>query len=348
MTFPDDVTEALPRAHGEPLSAAIIRSTPEDFIVIEDLGYAFSGEGEHVILTIEKRELNTLDVVQTLAKYANVKRMAVGFAGLKDRVAVTTQSFSVHLPGKPDLDWSVIESDSLRILSLTKHNKKIRRGTLRGNAFSLVLRDIDAAKELVEQRLSQIQQHGVPNYFGAQRFGRFSSNLSKADAWFKGEGRRPKQEQAKMMVSAVRSYLFNQVLAARVEQGNWNTPLVGDVALLANSRAQFHVEANDDELPSRMALDDVRLSGPMPGDESRAKWPEGEALVLEQNTLDDALANFWIEQLRQRRIERDRRALRVMPENVSYEWLADSSLKVDFSLVSGAFATSVLREIVTI
>jgi len=348
MTFPDDVTEALPRAHGEPLSAAIIRSTPEDFIVIEDLGYAFSGEGEHVILTIEKRELNTLDVVQTLAKYANVKRMAVGFAGLKDRVAVTTQSFSVHLPGKPDLDWSVIESDSLRILSLTKHNKKIRRGTLRGNAFSLVLRDIDAAKELVEQRLSQIQQHGVPNYFGAQRFGRFSSNLSKADAWFKGEGRRPKQEQAKMMVSAVRSYLFNQVLAARVEQGNWNTPLVGDVALLANSRAQFHVEANDDELPSRMALDDVRLSGPMPGDESRAKWPEGEALVLEQNALDDALANFWIEQLRQRRIERDRRALRVMPENVSYEWLADSSLKVDFSLVSGAFATSVLREIVTI
>jgi len=348
MTFPDDVTEALPRAHGEPLSAAIIRSTPEDFIVIEDLGYAFSGEGEHVILTIEKRELNTLDVVQTLAKYANVKRMAVGFAGLKDRVAVTTQSFSVHLPGKPDLDWSVIESDSLRILSLTKHNKKIRRGTLRGNAFSLVLRDIDAAKELVEQRLSQIQQHGVPNYFGAQRFGRFSSNLTKADAWFKGEGRRPKQEQAKMMVSAVRSYLFNQVLAARVEQGNWNTPLVGDVALLANSRAQFHVEANDDELPSRMALDDVRLSGPMPGDESRANWPEGEALVLEQNTLDDALANFWIEQLRQRRIERDRRALRVMPENVSYEWLADSSLKVDFSLVSGAFATSVLREIVTI
>ena len=348
MTFPDDVTEVLPRAHGEPLSAATIRSTPEDFIVIEDLGYAFSGEGEHVILTIEKRELNTLDVVQTLAKYANVKRMAVGFAGLKDRVAVTTQSFSVHLPGKPDLDWSVIESDSLRIVSITKHHKKIRRGTLRGNAFSLVLRDIDAAKELIEQRLSQIQQHGVPNYFGAQRFGRFSSNLTKADSWFKGEGRRPKQEQARMMVSAVRSYLFNQVLAVRVEQGNWNTPLVGDVALLANSRAQFHVEANDDELPSRIALDDVRLSGPMPGDDSRAKWPEGEALALEQNALSDALAHFWLEQLRQRRIERDRRALRVMPENVSYEWLDDASLKLNFSLVSGAFATSVLREIVTI
>jgi tRNA pseudouridine13 synthase len=348
MTFPDDVTEALPRAHGGPLSAAIIRSTPEDFIVIEDLGYAFSGEGEHVILTIEKRELNTLDVVQTLAKYANVKRMAVGFAGLKDRFAVTTQSFSVHLPGKPDLDWSVIESDSLRIVSITKHNKKIRRGTLRGNTFSLVLRDINAAKELIEQRLSQIQQHGVPNYFGAQRFGRFSSNLTKADAWFKGDGRRPKQEQAKMMVSAVRSYLFNQVLAARVEQGNWNTPLVGDVALLANSRAQFHVEANDEELPSRIALDDVRLSGPMPGDESRAKWPEGAALALEENVLNNALAHFWIEQLRQRRIERDRRALRVMPENVSYEWLDAASLKVNFSLVSGAFATSVLREMVTI
>ena len=348
MIFPGDVTAALPRAHGEPSSAATIRSTPEDFVVIEDLGYAFSGEGEHVILTIEKRELNTLDVVQTLAKYANVKRMAVGFAGLKDRVAVTTQSFSVHLPGKPDLDWSRIESDSLSIVSITKHHKKIRRGTLRGNAFSLVLRDIDAAKELVEQRLSQIQQHGVPNYFGAQRFGRFSSNLTKADAWFKGEGRRPKQEQAKMMVSAVRSYLFNQVLAARVEQGNWNVPLVGDVALLANSRAQFHVEANDDELPSRIALDDVRLSGPMPGDDSRAKWPEGEALALEQNALSDALAHFWLEQLRQRRIERGRRALRVMPENVSYEWLDDASLKLNFSLVSGAFATSVLREIVTI
>jgi tRNA pseudouridine13 synthase len=348
MTFPDDATVALPRAHGDPLSAATIRSTPEDFIVIEDLGYAFSGEGEHVILTIEKCELNTLDVVQTLAKYANVKRMAVGFAGLKDRVAVTTQSFSVHLPGKPDLDWSVIESDSLRIVAITKHHKKIRRGTLRSNTFSLILRDIDVAKELIEQRLTQIQQHGVPNYFGAQRFGRFSSNLTKADAWFKGEGRRPKQEQAKMLISAVRSYLFNQVLAARVEQGNWNVPLVGDVALLANSRAQFHVEANDGELPSRIAIDDVRLSGPLPGDESRAKWPEGEALVLEQNALDDALAHFWIEQLRQRRIERDRRALRVMPVNVSYEWLDAASFKVNFSLVSGAFATSVLREIVTI
>jgi len=348
MTFPDDVTAALPRAHNEPLCAATIRSTPEDFIVIEDLGYAFSGEGEHVILTIEKRELNTLDVVQTLAKYANVKRMAVGFAGLKDRVAVTTQSFSVHLPGKPDLDWTGIESNSLRIVSITKHNKKIRRGTLRANAFSLVLRDIDAAKESIEQRLSQIQQHGVPNYFGAQRFGRFSSNLTKADAWFKGEGRRPKQEQAKMMISAVRSYLFNQVLAARVEQGNWNVPLVGDVALLANSRAQFHVEANDDELPSRIAIDDVRLSGPMSGDESRAKWPEVEALAFEQNALDDALAHFWIEQLKRRRIERDRRALRVMPENVSYEWLDAASLKVNFTLISGAFATSVLREIVTI
>ncbi len=330
MIFPGDVTAALPRAHGDPSSAATVRSTPEDFIVIEDLGYAFSGEGEHVILTIVKRELNTLDVVQTLAKYANVKRMAVGFAGLKD------------------LDWSRIESDSLRIVSITKHHKKIRRGTLRGNAFTLILRDIDGAKESVEQRLTQIQQHGVPNYFGAQRFGRFSSNLTKADAWFKGEGRRPKQEQAKMMISAVRSYLFNQVLSARVEQGNWNVPLVGDVALLANSRAQFHVEANDDELPSRIALDDVRLSGPMPGDESRAKWPEGEALALEQNALSDTLADFWLEQLRQRRIERDRRALRVMPENVSYEWLDDASLKLNFSLVSGAFATSVLREIVTI
>jgi tRNA pseudouridine13 synthase len=274
--------------------------------------------------------------------------MAVGFAGLKDRVAVTTQSFSVHLPGKPDLDWSRIESDSLRIVSITKHHKKIRRGTLRGNAFSLILRDIDAARESIEQRLSKIQQHGVPNYFGAQRFGRFSSNLTKADSWFKGEGRRPKQEQARMMVSAVRSYLFNQVLAVRVEQGNWNLPLVGDVALLAISRAQFHVEANDDELPSRIALDDVRLSGPMPGDDSRAKWPEGEALALEQNALSDTLAHFWLEQLRQRRIDRDRRALRVMPENVSYEWLDDASLKLNFSLVSGAFATSVLREIVTI
>jgi tRNA(Glu) U13 pseudouridine synthase TruD len=86
----------------------------------------------------------------------------------------------------------------------------------------------------------------------------------------------------------------------------------------------------------------------MPGDDSRAKWPECEALALEQNALSDALAHFWIEQLRQRRIERDRRALRVMPENLSYEWLADASLKVSFSLVSGAFATSVLREIVTI
>ena len=240
--FPDDVTAALPFAHGGAPLSGRMRVSPEDFQVEEQLGYSPSGDGEHDWLLIRKRGLNTTDVQRLLARHAGVKPVAVGFAGLKDRHAVTTQYFTVQLPGKEGPDWQALNDDSLQVLEVARHNRKIRRGSLQGNRFTLVLRELEGERELAETVLTQIAAAGVPNYFGPQRFGNHASNLQRAQRFFAGEGKRPKHEQLRMLLSAARSYLFNKALAERVKLGSWDRPLAGDVMLLDGSGGQFVAE----------------------------------------------------------------------------------------------------------
>lgn len=329
----------LPTAYGAAPLTARLRATPEDFVVEEILGYEAEGQGEHALLWIEKRGANTDWVARELAKFAGVSPVNVGYAGLKDRHAVTRQTFSVQLPGKPDPDWATFPHAEVKVLAATRHSRKLKRGALRGNRFVLTLREVQGSREEAERVLQQVAARGVPNYFGEQRFGREGGNLAQARAMF--AGRRTDRDKRSFLLSAARSQIFNSVLAARVEQGSWDTALEGELWSLAGSRSWFGPEPFDEALASRLAQGDIHPSGPL--------WGEGEpATTAEVGALERAVASQYVdlvEGLAKARMEQERRALRLMPKELRWRWLDDASLELAFELPAGAYATVVVREL---
>jgi len=331
----------LRRAHGNAVLSARVRATPEDFFVEELPGFEPSGAGEHLLLTIEKRGMNTVFVAKRLAQWARVPEMSVSYAGLKDRHAVTRQRFSVHLPKKKAPDIAALESDELRVLGHTWHSRKLPRGALAGNHFVLVLRDVDGDREAIGQRLQAIADRGVPNYFGEQRFGREGDNVAQALAMF--AGRRVRREERTLLLSAARSELFNRVLAARVRAGNWDSALEGEVWSLSGSRSVFGPEPFTDQLGRRLAEFDIHPSGPLWGrGELRSRAAVAE---LEMQALADEDALALRAGLESAGLEQERRALRLRPADLRWEWLDDNSLQLSFSLPPGAYATVVLAEL---
>jgi Uncharacterized conserved protein len=245
------MSNSLPRAFGEPLLQARIRSKPEDFRVDEIDAFEAHGEGEHLLLTVEKRGLNTAEVARRLARWAGIGEVGIGYAGLKDRHAVTTQRFSVHLPKRVAPDLATLQDESLQVRHSVWHNRKLPRGALAGNRFTLVLRQVQGDRAQVDERLAQIAARGIPNWFGEQRFGRGGGNIAQALAMFGGQ--RVKREQRSILLSAARSELFNRVLSRRVEQGSWERGLDGEVWMLAGSRSVFGPEPMSEELAKRLA-----------------------------------------------------------------------------------------------
>jgi tRNA pseudouridine13 synthase len=341
------VTGGLPRAHGAPALSAVMRATPEDFFVEEIDAFAPSGEGEHLLLSVEKRAMNTAFVAKLLAQWAGVGESAVGYAGLKDRHAVTRQRFSVHLPGRAAPDVTALqggipglgEGQALRVLGQARHARKLPRGALAGNRFRLVLREVDGDRAAIDERLGMIAAAGVPNYFGEQRFGREGANLANALAMF--GGRRVARAQRTHLLSAARSELFNRVLAARVEDGSWNRGLEGEAWVLDGSRSVFGPEPWSDELAARLAAFDIHPSGPL--------WGRGElrttgaARRLEEAALADADAPALRAGLEAAGLRQERRATRLRPEGLAWCWLEEGgALELAFSLPPGAYATTVL------
>jgi tRNA pseudouridine13 synthase len=338
-----DLVAGLPYAFGGPAGQGLLRHQPEDFVVDEDLGYGPSGEGEHVVLRVRKRDLNTHDVADRLARLAGVRPGDVGYAGRKDKVAVTTQSFSVQLPGKAEPDWRDIEGPELQVLSARRHHRKIRRGTLRGNRFRVRLRAFAGDRDMLAERLARVAVRGAPNYFGEQRFGTGGQNLVRAAQLLAGR-RRFNRNQLNILLSAVRSWLFNRVLAARVDRGDWERVIPGDVVQLDGTRRLFVPEPDDADIPERAATLDIHATGPLVGRPSRAPEATDEAASVETAALDDT--EFWRDGLCRAGLDADRRALRVRVPDL--EWAFEGEdLVVGFGLESGAYATSVLREAVT-
>ncbi len=342
VSFDGDPTARLPLAHGTAPLQGRLRERPEDFIVEELLPYGPDGNGEHAWLRIRKRERNTHDVARLLARHAGVAQVAVGYAGLKDRHAMTTQHFTVHLPGRADPDWAAIEAPDLEILDVDRHSRKIRRGSLRGNRFELRVTRVTGLRDAAETQLARMSASGIPNYFGPQRFGRQGNNLARADALFAGTGRLPGREQRGLLLSAARAHLFNTVLAERVMRGDWNKALPGDVLLLAGSRRQFRFDSEDRSISERTTAMQVHPSGPLPGRPSRSLEPEGEVGELEAATL--APWRSWSAGLQRFGLDADRRALRLVVEDLQSEWHGEN-LTVRFVLPAGAYATTVLREL---
>ena len=330
---------ALPYAFGGPPISGTLRTEPADFEVEEELGFAPTGAGEHAFLVIEKIGANTEWVARRLADAAGVAPMAVGYAGLKDRHAVTRQGFSVHLPGRVDPDWSALDIPGVRVLAASRHDRKLKRGVHRGNRFRIRVRNVRGARDEAEQRLAAIGGRGVPNYFGEQRFGRDEGNIARARELFAG-GRMPRA-QASLAISAARSLLFNSVLARRVEERSWDAALDGEVWMLAGTHSIFGPEPWTETLARRLAAFDIDPTGPLIGagelrSTSRVREIEREATAPYRDLADGLAAAGLVQQ---------RRALRMPAHGLRHEWEKDGSLIVEFRLGAGCFATVVLREV---
>ncbi|MDE2278950.1 MAG: tRNA pseudouridine(13) synthase TruD [Xanthomonadaceae bacterium] len=332
--------QELPFAHGTvPPLTARLRVTHEDFLVEEILGYDADGSGEHALLWVEKRGANTDWLARELAKFAGVPPLAVGYAGLKDRHAITRQAFTVQLAGKPDPDWSAFPHDNVKVLAATRHGRKLKRGALRGNRFVLTLREVQGERGRAEQALAAIAARGVPNYFGEQRFGREGGNLDQARAMF--AGRRVDRDKRGFLLSAARSQIFNSVLAARVERGTWDAPLDGEIWSLAGSRSWFGPEPYSDLLAERLARGDIHPSGPLWGQGEPPAAGDAGALEREIAAAHADLAQG----IAAARMDQERRPLRLLPKDLRWRWPAEDVLEMSFELPAGAYATVVAREV---
>ncbi len=323
-----------------PLATGVIRSTADDFQVDEDLGFEPAGKGEHILLQIRKRQLNTEAVARQLAKLAGVKLMDVGYAGLKDRMASTSQWFSVNLAGKPAPDWTALACDDLQFLIIAHHDRKLRRGALQSNRFKLIVRNLQGDVSDIEQCLLRIAQQGVPNYFGEQRFGH--ANLDRAAAMFEGRLRVKDRHQRSLYLSSVRSELFNRVLSHRVVTGNWNLAMDGDVMMLNGTHSIFSITQVDAEIEQRVMQHDIHPTGPL--------WGCGElrtslsARQMEESILQEF--TLWRNGLEQAKLDQQRRALRLKIDDLAWSFMYPNELHVQFSLPPGSYATMVLREII--
>ena len=317
-----------------------IRTRAEDFQVIEELGFAPDGEGEHVLLRVRKTGCNTQWVARSLARAGGVAERDVGYSGLKDRHAVTEQWFSLPRRAAEPLRAIDLSASGIEILDLTAHRRKLRRGVHRRNRFRIVIRELSGADgtAAIDQRLQAIAKQGVPNYFGAQRFGRDGGNLALVRQLAAGE-HLPRQQRG-FALSAGRSQVFNALLSARVERGSWCRLLPGDLAVLQGSRSVFPVMAVDPVMEQRIEAHDIHPSGPLWG---RGNPPsEGEAARLERSVADD-----WPEcvaVVNAAGMDHERRALRLTVEDLQWAF-EGGALVLSFSLSRGGFATVVLREL---
>jgi tRNA pseudouridine13 synthase len=330
------------RVLGVPGIRGVIRAEIEDFCVQELPLITPSGEGSHLWLNIEKRNANTSWVAQQLGLAAGVASRDVGYAGMKDRRALTTQWFSVALQEARDTHWRQWDIPDAVILDAQLHNRKLKRGALRGNRFRLVIRNLEGSGEHLESRLEYVREKGVPNYFGPQRFGHGGRNVGQGARWLEKGGRLPRNKRS-IYLSAVRSFLFNEVLSRRVDLGNWNSLVDGDVASLDGSHSTFPCRLPDPVLIRRCSEFDIHPSGPLPG--AGETELAGESANLEQRALEPHEA--LIKGLERAGLKSARRPLRLVPKALRWD-LEGSSLVLEFELPSGGYATSLLRELVSI
>ena len=331
----------LPLAHGGVAGDGDIRVEPADFVVREWLGFEADGEGDHWLLKVRKTSANTHWVVKQLSRLSKIHPRDIGFAGLKDRNAIAEQAFTLPVRSAMESPWAGVAGDGFEVLDATRHRRKLKRGALRGNHFEIVIRNFAGDLARLETLLAVIGTEGVPNYFGPQRFGNGGGNLVRARQMFSGELRIDDRMQRGFALSAARAAIFNAVLARRVTNGTWNRMQAGDMASLDGSNSIFAVAQVDDVLIDRCARLDIHPSGPLWG---RGELPtQSETLALEQAVAQE-LAVF-AEGLERVGLEQERRSLRLRVSDLQWSQ-ADGNVRLQFRLPRGAFATTVLHELI--
>jgi tRNA pseudouridine13 synthase len=402
-----------PRASREEGIGGVLKERPEDFIVEEIPTYDPSGEGEHLYLGIQKTNMPHTEMLGVLCRHFGVDESAIGFAGMKDRVAVTQQTVSVHLPKEKPV--GELRHERLAVLWARRHTNKLRRGHLRGNRFVIRIRQVDPMQvRTVKRRLEELAVRGIPDYFGEQRFGYRVNNhmlgllhargdwkaaldellgargspfpphqLEARERYEAGDhegaaerwGRNDQAERIALRalargrdhagavraipphvksfwMSALQGAVYNATLGARVADGNFDTVLRGDVAVLAGKSSQFPVplDASDAELAelrARCAALDLSPAGPIHGpgmiesageprayeEAALARYGAGAALFVPPALEGDGA----------------RRPLRITMRDWSVDAGVDEHggyIRLAFDLPKGAFATVLCREII--
>lgn len=372
-------SQNLAQPYPAPINKAGFKGSASDFQVDEVLEVELSGEGEHLWLLVKKTGMNTNFVAEQLAKWAKIPSRDVGYSGLKDRHAVTTQWFSLRIPkgqlpetsfadfihaanlksnsaNRPHQDSK--PQESVEVLQQDWHSKKLNRGTHKANRFVIRLTDIELDTEVAENNsqvdkvLQQISTAGVPNYFGEQRFGRQGNNIATALEWFEQgtiHGRKPHPKKSRdlqsLLLSAARSTIFNQIVSARVKQGSWNTGLDGEVFNLEGSGSVFATEQLDAELQQRLASGDIHPTAPLWG--IKNDKVVGEAKALEQKIVsENPILQRLAQGLETKEVKTMRRASRLPVSDLQWSWPDKHTLVLQFRLPTGTFATSVLASLV--
>lgn len=341
------------------LPSGRIKAAPEDFRVEEIPAYEPSGDGTHLFLHFEKRGLTTDAAVRAITKALGIEMRDVGIAGMKDKVALTTQWVSVPAPARdPDIEAraKALEVENIKVLEAKRHGNKLKTGHLKGNRFSIIIRDVP--RESVASVIASFERfgvEGVPNAFGVQRFGREGDNAERARAWLTGKERAPNDPRLRRFhFSALQSAIFNALLDARVADNTWRTPIAGDLLRKEDTGGIFlctDVQAD----VARAERGELCPTGPIVGDKMRE--PEGAVQELEARIAAPLLEGVDLKRARSLG-EGTRRALRLRvtacsvaevlnsngvvapPENDNREQTA--ALRVDFVLPKGAYATTVL------
>lgn len=323
-----------------PKQTALLKAECVDFVVKEQLGYDMSGDGEFVAVKVRKTDCNTLFVGEQLAKFAGISARNMSYAGLKDRKAVTEQWFSLQMPGQPTPDFNQFSLEGVEILDVTRHQRKIRIGSLQGNHFEILLRNAKETDEL-KVRLDFLAKNGFPNYFTEQRFGRDGNNLTQALRWANGEIKVKDRNKRSFYLSAARSEIFNLILSKRMELNLAQQILVGDVLQLNGSHSWFVVDESEDlaQLQQRLAQQDVLLTAPLIGEEEKS------AVDFEHEIFAQHQALFTL--MRQERMKAARRPILMHPQYFQWQF-EPNGLRLQFALPAGSYATALIRELVNI
>ncbi len=354
----------LPPTSGEALFKGRIKSLPADFIVREELGFEFDEAGEHLYLYIRKCGLNTNDLQEALQTIFSCQSVDVGVSGLKDKNAITDQWFSIKTPKSvEDVAIQTITGNEenelpvgeFAVLASHRHSRKLRRGAHQYNAFSITVRDIaipdkdarsidsyaydDSLEAILNERMKLIQANGFANYFGPQRFGINHQNLPKARRYFENPKRKITRTQRSLLISSARSQLFNRVCAARVKDGSWNQPMLGEPMLLAGSHS-FFTNIGEADVELRCGAHDIHPTGPL--------WGDGDNLATDTCKAyeEQALLTYatYRQGLQAAGLKQQRRALRANVDTLSWSWPSLDTVTLNFKLLKGVYATCFLSE----
>jgi tRNA pseudouridine13 synthase len=334
MTLPY-LTRAVPPIEAE------LRSTPEDFEVEEVPAYPPSGVGDHVFVLIEKRGRTTPDAVRALCEQVGADAKAAGWAGLKDRHAVTRQWISIW--GVTPQIVKEAEVEGVRVLETALHPHKLRTGHLRANRFRIRLRRLDTSRmEDLRKVLAEIEMHGLPNYYGEQRFGREGDNAKVALRWVLGDAQPPRSGfQRKLQISALQAELFNRSVAERVQTSTLGQVVAGDLMKKHDSGGLF-VATDVEQAQVRADAWEISPTGPMFG--AKMRWPEAEALAREEALL--SASGLTREHLvKWKRLAPGSRRFARVPLSELAVHASGDAVELDFTLPAGSYATILTREI---